>query len=340
MTFIDREPLLSYDDVILIPQFSTLGSREEADTSYTLGSLVLRTPIISSNMDTITASRMAIAMSQAGGVGALQRVSPHDYLLEEYERVREAGGDCIVSVGVGEGSKALLAQYYDAGARHALVDVAHAHSSKMGEMLKWIREEYGDSLFVIAGNVATAAGASFLHEAGADAIKVGIGGGSICKTRVVTGHGYPNFSSILECSRATSLPVIADGGIRSSGDIVKALAAGASCVMLGSLLSGTDETPGEVIHRGKPYKVYRGMASSEVLNDYRDATRTRPASEGVSTLVEAKGPIAPIISELTAGIRSGMSYCNARTLQQISSNALVGIQTRNGVVEGSPHILS
>jgi len=164
---------------------------------------------------------------------------------------------------------------------------------------------------------------------------------SICKTRVVTGHGYPNFSSIADCYNATKLPIIADGGLRSSGDIVKAIAAGANFAMVGSLLAGSDETPGDIVLKdGRGYKVYRGMASSEVLNDYRDVTRIRPASEGVSTLVPAKGPVQAIIRELTAGIRSGMSYCNARTLDEISTNAVVARQTGNGVQEGRPHILS
>lgn len=331
---------LSYDDVVLVPQYSTLGSRGDADTSVTIGPFMRSVPIISSNMDTITKAEMAIAMWRAGGIGALQRVGTRQHCLAQYREIKEAGADCIVSVGVGDDSKRLLDAYYADGARTVLVDVAHAHSSKMAEMLAWIKERYAN-LYVIAGNVAVADGAKFLEACGANAIKVGIGGGSICKTRVVTGHGYPNFSSIADCRAATRLPIIADGGIRNSGDMVKAFAAGANMVMIGSLLAGADETPGEIIYKGVsiPHKVYRGMASSEVLNDYRDATRTRPASEGVSTLVRTKGSTQAIIDELVGGIRSGMSYCDARTLREIHENALVAVQTVSGVREGSPHIL-
>ena len=178
--------LLSYDDVILVPQYSTLGSREDARTSCTLGPLKLATPIISSNMDTITTAPMAVAMWEAGGVGALQRVANSGELVRHFLDVGDHDAECIVSIGVGEQSKDLLVRYYDFGARVVLVDVAHAHSDKMVEMLGWIKETYNDHFFIIAGNVATGDGAQFLEAAGADAIKVGIGGGCFVPGTLIT----------------------------------------------------------------------------------------------------------------------------------------------------------
>ena len=340
MQFYNDKTALSYDDVILVPQYSSLMSRSDVDTSATLGNFTCKTPIISSNMDTVTDADMAIAMWQCGGLGALQRVKGLTHCLDSYRTVQRAECNAIVSVGANDDSRILLKHYYEFGARAVLVDVAHAHSIQMGKMLQWVRATYPD-MFIIAGNVATASGARFLVSKGACAVKVGIGAGSACKTRIVTGHGYPSFSSIAECRAATSVPIIADGGLRSSGDIVKAFAAGANFVMLGSLFAGADETPGEFLCKdGMPHKTYRGMASSEVLNDYRDVTRIRPAAEGVSTFVRAKGPVKLLVDELTAGLRSGMSYCNARTIDEIHKNALVAIQTTSGMQEGIPHILS
>ena len=301
-------------------------------------------PIISANMDTVTGAKMCIAMWNAGGLGALHRFSSINIEVQEFETVRKADANALVTVGVTDWEQRTAA-LFGVDARYFIVDIAHGHSVLMKEAVMGMRKKYGKNIRIIAGNVATADAVKDLKEWGADVVKLGVGGGSICKTRVVTGHGVPMFSCVLECAAEADrvgLEVIADGGIRSSGDIMKALVAGADSVMVGSLLAGTDEAPGEIIREfGKrEHKVYRGMASFEAQADRNQTEDIRVASEGVSATIPYKGPVTPIVNELEMGIKSGMSYCNAKWLHEISKNAKWIVQTHAGYIEGTPHIIS
>ena len=208
-----------------------------------------------------------------------------------------------------------------------------------GESFKKLKDAFSESVHLMAGNVATLEAFEELSEWGADSIRVGIGGGSICSTRIVTGHGLPTFQSILECAKTSyDTKIIADGGIKTTGDMVKALAAGADFVMVGSLLSGTDETPGEVLvgAKGEKYKEYRGMASKEAQRSWRGKSST---PEGVSTVVPYKGPVRNILQDFDGGIRSGLSYTGVRSIKELQSKRHFVLQSSAAQLESSTHIM-
>tara|TARA_Y100000296_G_scaffold64863_1_gene76249 strand:- start:701 stop:1468 length:768 start_codon:yes stop_codon:yes gene_type:complete len=227
---------------------------------------------------------------------------------------------------------------YNAGASLLCVDVAHGHHILVKEALHELRQVFGDTIHIMAGNVATLEGYDDLVDWGADSVRCNIGGGSICSTRTQTGHGVPGLQTIIDCARSErEAPIIADGGIRNSGDVVKALAAGADFVMLGSLLSGTDETPGDVIntHKGK-FKSYRGMASKDAQVEWRGKTASL---EGIATTVPCKGPVGEILADLERGLRSGLSYSGSRSIQELQSKSKFIRQTVSGQIESTTHIL-
>lgn len=332
---------LTYDDVLLVPQYSDIQSRKEVNVSSTLfENFVNPTPIIASPMDTVCGPEMVFSIGKLGGVGILHRYNSIEDQIKMSEEIREiamtagttvppygaaipAGGDFM------ERTEALV----KSGVFFVCIDVAHGHHSMVKKAIIDLRNRF-PYLPIMAGNVATAAGFAALQEWGANAIRVGIGGGSICSTRIQTGHGVPSISSIMECaSVATSATLIADGGIKNSGDIVKALAVGADMVMIGSMLSGTDETPGDVVD-GK--KLYRGMASRSAQEQWRGKSS---APEGVTTFVKHKGPLKPVFDDIVGGIKSGLSYSGARTIKEFQLKAKLIRQTGAGQRESSPHIL-
>jgi len=327
---------LSFDDVLLAPQYSDIISRKEVDISVRLDrDLKLDIPIISSPMDTVTESLTAVEMHNQGGLGLIHR---YNSVRDQALLVKSCNGaDVGAAVGVSgdyiERTRALL----DSGARVICVDIAHGHHSLMRHALKTLRNTFGNSIHIMAGNVATLEAFNDLSDWGADSIRVGIGGGSICSTRIQTGHGVPTLQSILDCSNSDrDSKLIADGGIRTSGDIVKALAAGADAVILGSLLAGTNESPGENIYRdGKSFKAYRGMASVEAQIDWRGHTAS---VEGVSSLVPCKGNLRDVLEGLCTGIRSGFSYSGVRDLLELQARCTFIQQTSAGGVESSTHI--
>jgi len=339
------ETYYTFSDVFLIPQMTDCSTRSSLDTSTSIGNIDLELPIISANMDTITGPTMAIAMQHSGGVGALHRFNSIKSAVSDYKSVITRNKDCFVSVGVNGDSIDRARALYDAGARNFIIDVAHGHCTMMRYTLNVMRNTFGSSVYIVAGNVATPAAVKDLASWGADCIKVGIGGGSCCSTRVITGHGVPMFSCLLKCcetaDRIGNVKVIADGGIRSSGDIVKALVAGADYVMIGSLLSGTHETPGEEIYiNGERYKSFRGMASTAAMIDRNNRDKiSMPVGEGVNTTVPAKGYVVTVLNDLRSGIKSGMSYMNAHSIKEIPVVARWGAQTAAGSHEGTPHIL-
>lgn len=466
---------LTFDDVLLIPQLSSVVSRRQIDTTTQLTKkLKLNIPILSASMDTVTESKMAIAMAREGGLGVIHRfmsiereveevvkvkraenviiddpitipldasvaeakelmekwgisgllvvdderhllgiISRRDVLFErEDKKVREVmtprsklivaerrldledtkeifrkhkiekvpivdkdnrlvglitakdilnktmnpsalkddKGRLMVGAAIGVRGDFLerARRLYRAGVDVIFIDVAHGHSTLMLEAIRRVKAEFGD-LPVVAGNVATAKGVEDLASAGADAVKVGIGPGSVCTTRLVAGAGVPQLTAIMECAevgRKLDVPVIADGGIRRSGDLVKALAAGASCVMIGNLLAGTDESPGPLVFRnGKRYKIYRGMASFYAMlskemqegSDVEDLVDYSYKAEGVEAYVPYRGSVSEVIEQLLSGLRSGMSYSGASSIRELQEKALFIKITSAGMLESMPH---
>jgi len=331
----------SFDDVLLTPQYSTIESRSHIDIGNNLDSCTrLELPVMSSPMDTVTEANMATVMSQLGGLGVIHR---YNSIEEQVRLVRTLSTSLTTpiaaAIGVTGDYEERACALYDAGARVVCIDVAHGHHSLVKNALSVIREVMHDKVHVMAGNVATLEAFDALASWGADSIRVGIGGGSICSTRLVTGHGIPTFQSILDCARTSyDTKIIADGGIKTTGDMVKAYAAGADFVMIGSMLAGTSETPGEVFsgNSGKKYKVYRGMASSAAQKDWRGKSS---APEGVSTTIPFRGSVEDILQNIAGGIRSGLSYSGVYSLEELRSKASFSLQTGAGQVESNTHIL-
>jgi IMP dehydrogenase len=334
------ETALTYDDVLLLPQYSDIRSRSEVDISIDLGNgLNLDLPIFSSPMDTISETMMAEAMSNAGGSAILHR---YNTIEEQVQMVREAKerevSNIGFAIGIDGGYLDRAEECVKAGATFVCVDVAHGHHLKMREALKNLRYELGSEIHIMAGNVATLKGINDLADWGANSVRCNIGGGSICSTRIQTGHGHPGLQTIFDCARThRDVTIIADGGIRNSGDIVKALAAGADAVMLGSLLAGSRETPGEVLTDGlgKKFKTYRGMASKEAQLDWRGRYSS---FEGVSATVPYRGKVKNVLADLEKGIRSGLSYSGCRSIHELQHRAHFVRQTSAGLGESRTHI--
>lgn len=330
---------MSFDDVLLVPQYSDIESRKVLTTSNDLGDVRLGLPIISSPMDTVTEDLMALAIDNHGGLGIVHR---YNSIGEQAAIVKELSAAVCKNIGAAIGVTGdfleRAQELVGKGANVICIDVAHGHHSMMRESLRVLKLALGDSIHLMAGNVATGEGACSLAEWGADSVRVGVGGGSICSTRLVSGHGVPTLQSVMDCVDAgCPIPIIADGGMKTSGDIVKALAAGADFVMLGSMLAGTDQAPGQVFDAGdKKYKVYRGMASSEAQVNWRGKTST---PEGISTTIPYKGDVNTILADLKGGIQSGMSYSGARSIEELQSKAKFVRQTVASQAESFTHIL-
>ena len=331
---------LSYDDVLLIPRYSDIQSRAEIDISSDLGrELVLPLPVLASPMDTVSEEEMASAMNASGGAAIIHR---YNSVIEQVEIIDKAVQLGATSVGAAVGITGDFIQRaqcaVQAGATFLCVDVAHGHHIMMKEALGQLRDVVGAETHIMAGNVATLEGVNALSDWGADSVRCNIGGGSICSTRIQTGHGLPGLQTIMDCAKTDrDVAIIADGGIRNSGDIVKALSAGADAVMCGSLLSGTDETPGQILRdrEGQQWKTYRGMASKEAQIRWRGKYSS---FEGVSAQVPYRGPVGAILADLEKGIRSGFSYSGARTLAQLQCRAQFVVQTPAGQSESRTHI--
>ena len=351
---------LSFDDISLVPRYNNSAGRkfdgEKQHTNVKFGDLTLSAPIFSSNMATVTGVEMARFMRHVGGLGFLHRFCSIEDNVELYTQAannarvfdneRPMNREAVVSLGVNEGLDRFHA-LYEVGARYFCIDIAHEHSRPVGQLIQQIKE-FDENAFVVAGNVCESMGAGYLADKGADAIKVGIGPGSVCSTRVKTGFGVPQFAAIRDCRRVNCF-LIADGGIRTPGDAVKALYAGADAIMIGGMLSGTDETPGEIQEEPiwetaspagtlrRKFKTFRGMASKEAQDDYMGQMREWKTAEGVAIKVTAKGPAGAVIADIMGGIRSGMTYCGANNLRDIRERADHVEITPNGAREGTPH---
>ena len=346
------ETALTYDDITLCPTYSEIESRSTIDlTTQLTRNSKLRIPIIASPMDTVCESEMAIALAELGGVGCIHRfmdieeqvvnvrqVSRFIQSIGLKKDVKWEGHKIPIMAAVGSNGDFLERAHRleNAGANVILIDVAHGHHKFVREALTKLKLTLRHTTDVIAGNIATADAALALQDWGADALRVGIGGGSLCTTRVKTGFGVPNVTSLLNVCEVATVPVIACGGIRNSGDIAKALACGADSVILGSLLAGTKESPGKIIetaNRGL-YKRYRGAASLETKSIHGQKESN---IEGESTLVPFKGGAKFIVEGLMDGVKSALSYAGASTISQFHPELMV--VTSSGVTEAKPHLL-
>lgn len=326
---------ITYDDVLLVPNYNNYESRRMVDISVTdrTGKLKLDLPVFTANMDSVTESEMANFIGERGGMGVLHRFLSIERNLEEFKKCRHK---VFVSVGCSEQDMQRAEALRDAGASYFCVDVAHAHGKYVGKTLKRLREMLPNAC-LMAGNVATYAGADYLTACGADIIKVGIGGGSVCTTRIKTGFGVPNLTAIEECAKVDR-SIVADGGIRSPGDIVKALAFGADFVMLGGMLAGTRPTPGKVIEKdGKKIKQYRGMASFEAQHDFLGGVPEWKTAEGVAVDVHYRENEEAIVADIVGGLRSGLTYGGAATIKELQRKVSYVLVTQAGRIESLAH---
>lgn len=341
---LERSKGLTFDDVLLMPCHSEMNSRRAPNLeSKITKNFTLKTPIVSSNMDTVTEVEMAVKMAQLGGMGILHRfMSPEEQVRQVKlmcEKIRPLGLPVAASIGVKEEGMKRADLLADAGVNIFTIDIAHGDSVMMLEVLDYVKKKY-PKIDVIAGNTAMPEGVKRLIDHGADSVKVGIGPGSMCTTRIITGCGVPQLTAVAMCvleAQKYGVPVIADGGIKTSGDVVKAFSAGAQTVMLGSMLSGCLETPGE-IEGGR--KRYRGMASKDAQISWRGELPKGMAAEGEARWVPCKGSVENIVHELCGGIRSGMTYLNANSIAEISKNARFMEMTSSGMMESKPHGLN
>ncbi len=340
---LERGRGLTFDDVLLVPRYSEISSRKDPHLkSKVTKNYFLDIPIVTANMDTVTETEMALAMAKLGGLGSLHRfMNIEDQVkmvcdIQKEQKKLNLKTPVAASIGVKKTGIERAERLVDVGVQILTLDIAHGDSVMMLETLEYVKKKY-PKVDVIAGNVATAEGVKRMIDLGADAVKVGIGPGSMCTTRIITGHGVPQLTAIALCVKEAQkhgIPVIADGGIKTSGDIVKALAAGASSIMIGSMVSGTLETPGEV--KGG-LKQYRGMASKSAQVSWRGNLPKGMAAEGESTMIACKGPVESVIGEMTGGIRSGMTYLGVDHIAGMTEAALFMEMSASGMVESKPH---
>ena len=326
---------ITFDDVLLVPAYNHYESRRFVDISMTdkTGAFSLDLPVMSSNMDTITEHGMANFMSEKGGIGVLHRFMPIERNVEEF---KQCFGKVYVSVGCAENDIARAEALRDAGADYFCIDVAHAHAKYVGRTLKRLRELLPNSHMMV-GNVATYAGADYLASCGADLVKVGIGGGSVCSTRIKTGFGMPMLSAIQQCARI-GRSIVADGGMRTPGDLVKAFAFGADFVMVGGMLAGTRPTPAEIVERdGRKVKEFRGMASREAQDDFMGALQDWRTAEGVSTYVPYREDEETVIADIIGGLRSGLTYGGAETIRELQRRLEYVVVSSASLAESLPH---
>jgi len=347
---------LTYDDVLLLPDASDVVPSEVNTSTRLTRGINLRIPVVSSAMDTVTESTMAIAMAHAGGIGIIHRNLPVEDQVKHVLAVKKANTEYLVgaAVGVGDDGFHRALELIKVGVDVVVVDTAHGHHRAVLEAIECIKAAHPE-IQIIGGNVATRAGAQALINAGADAVKVGVGPGSICTTRVVAGVGVPQVTAIMEAHKAcvkAEVPLIADGGLQYSGDIAKAIVAGADTVMLGSLLAGCDESPGELIEiNGRKFKGYRGMGSLGAMQSRGEQksyskdrymqddvlSEDKLVPEGIEGKVAYRGPVAATVHQLVGGLRSGMGYAGAATIADLQKSGQLIQITSAGLQESHPH---
>lgn len=333
----------SFDDVLIVPKYNRVNSRKDVSfRTKVTKHYYIDIPLVVANMDTVCESRMAITIGKMGGLGVIHRFLTIEDQVKEVLKVKNENLLTAAAVGIKD-YKERGEKLIEAGAKILVLDVAHGHSKTVGKTLDYFKTSY-PSVDIMVGNVATKDAAEYFISKNADGIKVGIGPGSMCTTRIMTGAGVPQITAIMDVYEACQniVPICADGGIKVSGDITKAIGAGADTVMLGSLFSGTEETPGVIIEKdGKKYKEYRGMASfsATVKKMALDGTKQDEIVhvEGERTLVEYKGSVVPTINKLLGGLASGMTYMGAQNIEKIKGKADFITITSSGIKESIAH---
>lgn len=361
--FYTMKKTLCFDDVLLTPQYSDIESRQNVDLSVTgfddpVARLTdlhphLKCPIVGSPMDTVIGPESASILDKVGGFSVLHRYCTIDESVAMFLDVATRTtsklrpiSNVMVAVGVTGDFLERASALYNSGCRAFCIDVAHGHHSSVKTAISKIREKF-DDIHLMTGNVSTLEAFNDLADWGSDSIRVGVGGGSLCTTRIRTGHGIPTLQSVIDCARSDrDVYIVADGGIRNSGDAVKALAAGADMIMLGSILAGHDESPGDVIDvSGNPvkgpvlykdnlFKKFRGMASREAQLEWRGRVSV---VEGESTVVPYKGSLMDTLADLMDGMKSGLSYSGARNIRELRTKAQFVTVTPQGLSENHPH---
>lgn len=353
---------LTFDDVLLVPKKSEVLPKDVSLSSKLTKNITLKIPFLSSPMDTVTESKMAISMASLGGMGVIHKNLTIENQAKEVKAVKnfvikdkdkaaiDKEGKLIVAaaVGISEDRYKRIEALIEAKVNAIVIDTAHGHSENVLKVVKDIRKMYS-KIDIIAGNIATADGAKALIDSGVDAIKIGIGSGSICTTRIIAGIGVPQFTAVYDASKVAKenkVGAIADGGVKYSGDIVKAIAVGANAVMAGGLFSSTDEAPGDVIIiDGKKYKSYRGMGSIGAMKlgskdryfQSEIVTFSKFVPEGIEGITEYKGSVESVIYQLVGGLRSGMGYMGAKNISTLQKNAEFVKITNQGLVESHVH---
>lgn len=356
---------LTFDDVLLIPAESHVLPNEVKLDTKLAPNLQLHIPLISAGMDTVTEGNMAIAMAENGGLGVIHKNLSIEAQVEEVKKAKGKTVDpnlphpavdnqgrllAAAAVGVTSDTFERAESLLEAGADAIVIDTAHGHSAGVLRKIKEIREHFSNAT-LIAGNVATGEGTAALFDAGVDVVKVGIGPGSICTTRIVAGVGVPQITAIYDAASVAQKygkKIIADGGIKYSGDVVKALAAGGNAVMLGSMFSGTTEAPGTIFtNEGKQFKSYRGMGSVGAMSQQHGSSdryfqggvneANKLVPEGVEALVPYKGDVSNIIYQIDGGLRAGMGYVGAGTIEELIENSQFVQITNAGLRESHPH---
>ncbi len=345
---------LTYDDIQLVPSYSSVSSRKNISLVTKVSkNYNICIPLVASCMDTVCESYMAISIALMGGVGCIHRFMSVEIQAKEVEKVLQALQTSKVNniwitqnfeikkipimaaVGANGDFADRAIALVNSGANIILIDVAHGHHENVKDAIAKLKSCLPKHVDIIAGNIASAKAAQDLEAWGADGLRVGVGGGSLCTTRVKTGFGVPNVSCLQNILAVTNIPIMADGGIRTSGDIAKALALGSSCVMLGSLIAGTKEAPGQMIEKANGlYKRYRGAASLETKTLHGQEQRN---VEGESTVIPFKGGVKFVIAGLLDGVRSALSYGGANNLNEFRPEFVV--VTNAGQAEARPHLL-
>lgn len=364
MAKILEKDALTFDDVLLVPQYSEI-TPDMADVSTKLtNTFKMNVPFLSAAMDTVSEHKLVTALALAGGLGIIHKnmsiadqakevemVKNYEFDNEKYKRVLidKKGRLCVgAAIGVTADMMDRVHALMDAGVDVFVLDSAHGDSKNIINAIKNLRLEY-PSMELIAGNVATYEGALDLMKAGASAVKVGMGPGSICTTRIIAGIGVPQLQAVMDCARASkemNVPIIADGGIKYSGDVVKALAAGANTVMLGGLFATCEEAPGDIYEsNGKKYRTYRGMGSIEAMakgstDRYFQTGHKKFVAEGVQGIVEVKTTVEELVFQLIGGLKAGMGYCGSKNIPTLQEKGTFIKITNNALLESHPHDIS
>ena len=349
MIMVPIKEALTFDDVTLAPNYSEI-LPSEADTTVSLtNNLKLKIPLLSSAMDTVTESKMAIAIAKAGGIGVIHRNLDIKTQVSEIRKVKKYSLKVGAAVGASEKEFIRAKEIINEGVDLIVVDTAHGHTKKVGEIIKYIKKSKNNKIALCAGNIATPEAAKFLIKLGVDIIKVGIGPGSICTTRLVAGIGVPQLSAILAVRNGIKnkkVKIISDGGIKYSGDLAKAFAAGADAVMIGSLFAGTNETPGKLIKKnGKLFKSFRGMGSVGAMNkgsadryfQKKQKDMSKYVPEGVEGFVKYKGDVGSIIYKLVGGLKSSMGYLGSKNIIGLRNKPHFVKITKAGFYESMVH---